>query len=212
MLAVLEPGPGLGECGQYRGLGSLAGSPRASCWGLGTPGLLTVAWGTSRPHCHNTGTQWMSLPWHGASKDPTVTTWRPHGSPPGHLCCAMRHLQTPLEGETPSTRTHGDPHRPPDPLNGAIPPQANTCPVSPCPAGPCPRRRCAPSTSGGGRGNHHRPRTAREEGGLCSPFLATCTAGSSGRPSGSPGTWGGHRGTAQPDAFFPLSGAGANSC
>ncbi|XP_041282523.1 RUN domain-containing protein 3A isoform X2 [Onychostruthus taczanowskii] len=71
-----------------------------------------------------------------------------------------------------------------------------------------PRARAA-----GRKGKPSPPAHGREEGGLCSPFLATCTAGSSGRPSGSLGTrgQGGHRATAQRDALFPLPGAGANS-
>lgn len=60
-LGVLEPGPGPGGCERYQGLDNLAGTPRASPWGLGTPGLLTGARGTCKPHCQVMGT--LAMAW-----------------------------------------------------------------------------------------------------------------------------------------------------
>ncbi|XP_053821026.1 RUN domain-containing protein 3A isoform X1 [Vidua chalybeata] len=155
------------------------------------------------------GNQWISLPWHEASKDPIATTWRPSGCPPGCL------QPSPLRREAPPDLSTTMGHPPPavtgvppgscdptDPTDGAVPPQANTCPVPPCPAGlggsvsVSSASLCPEHERPGGRGSHHRLRTAGRKGAFVRPSWPLAQRGAAAAPQG---PWGrGDKGVTEP--------------
>lgn len=155
----------------------------------------------------------------GHLKTPTVTTWRPPGHPAGCLQPSLLRREAPPD---PTARTRHPPPAargiptgscdPPDPTAGAIPPQANTCPVPPRPAGlgvlgvAVPRARAA-----GRKGKPSPPAHRRGGRGPLFALPGHLHSGEQRPPLGVPGDRGGHRATAQPDALLPLPAAGANS-
>ena len=181
-----------------------------------------MAWGTSRPCCHDMGTPRAPHDGMGHLQTSRPDTGCLQTSLPCHealpdTTAMMRHLPPAVMG-TPSLTlpTCGC-----DPQMGQHPPPCKHLPPAllSCRAQrvSCLRHLCAKHERLGGRGSHHRPRAAGEEGGLCSPFLATCTAGQWRPPQRAPRGRGDTgvskpQPAARPTALFPLLSSKANIC